>query len=378
MPRFHDAVRRLACVLAAGVALGLLVTAAPAAISIDLVTVGDPGNAGELSGRADLGTERVCGAVPYIYQIGTYEVTNAQYRAFLNSVARYSDPFGLHFGDPIYVGMFGGIVRSGSGTGGDPYVYGPKNNDPNWDTKPVNYASWYSSLRFINWLQNGQPVAEAGPGVTETGTYTLSDPSSVTDEDGITRTYYTVAIPDHASLTSPTWVLPTEDEWYKAAYYKGGGTAAGYWDYATQSDTLPDNNPPSEDSGNSADYSFLDSDPNTDQYAVGPPYYMTDVGAYTLSESAYGTYDQNGNVFELLEDPSPYGLPARGIRGSSWAYYQGGLPAYMRDFDAGPGNAVSDTGFRIGLVPEPTALGLLALGWLGALRAHRRRIGNAL
>ena len=24
----------------------------------------------------------------------------------------------------------------------------------------------------------------------------------------------------------------TEDQWYKAAYYKGGSTNAGYWDYA--------------------------------------------------------------------------------------------------------------------------------------------------
>ncbi len=31
--------------------------------------------------------------------------------------------------------------------------------------------------------------------------------------------------------------LPTDDEWYKAAYYKGGGTKAGYWDYPTESDT---------------------------------------------------------------------------------------------------------------------------------------------
>ena len=25
------------------------------------------------------------------------------------------------------------------------------------------------------------------------------------------------------------WLLPIESEWYKAAYYKGGGTNAGYW-----------------------------------------------------------------------------------------------------------------------------------------------------
>jgi len=33
--------------------------------------------------------------------------------------------------------------------------------------------------------------------------------------------------------------IPTENQWYKAAYYKGGSTNAGYWDYATQSDSAP-------------------------------------------------------------------------------------------------------------------------------------------
>ena len=39
--------------------------------------------------------------------------------------------------------------------------------------------------------------------------------------------------------SNATFYLPTADQWYKAAYYKGGGTSAGYWDYATQSDSAP-------------------------------------------------------------------------------------------------------------------------------------------
>jgi len=33
--------------------------------------------------------------------------------------------------------------------------------------------------------------------------------------------------------------VTSEDEWYKAAYYKGGGIDAGYWDIPTSSDALP-------------------------------------------------------------------------------------------------------------------------------------------
>jgi hypothetical protein len=36
-----------------------------------------------------------------------------------------------------------------------------------------------------------------------------------------------------------TYYIPTENQWYKAACYKGGSTNASYWDYGTQSDTAP-------------------------------------------------------------------------------------------------------------------------------------------
>ncbi|MCJ7543257.1 MAG: formylglycine-generating enzyme family protein [Phycisphaerae bacterium] len=332
---------------------------AQGAITIEMVTVGDAGNVGELSGDGSggYGPPRVCGAVPYVYQIGTYEVTNAHYRGFLNSVARYSDPYKLYTPPNASENWLGVISRTGAGTGVDPYVYVPRDNDPNWDTKPVNYVSWYSSLRFINWLQNGYPVAEAGVGVTETGTYTFTDPS-------------TVSIPDHASLTTPHYALPTEDEWYKSAYYKGGGTAAGYWDYATQSDTLPNNNPPWEETGNSANYRFNDKDPNTPpDNAVGPPYYMTDVGAYTLSESPYGTYDQNGNVFEWLERYL-YTTDDRQLRGGDWLSSQNVLTAYDR-LDREWADAPSLCGFRVVLVPEPGAMWLLVAVWVALPRRRR-------
>jgi sulfatase modifying factor 1 len=345
MERANHVIQQFVLALGLPLVFGVLASAAGAAITVEMVTVGDPGNVGEWSGDPNYGTQRLCGAVPYVYQIGKYEVSMGQYRAFLNSVARYGDPYALYT-----AAYYGGITRTGSGTVGDPFVYMPKNSDPNWDTKAANEVSWYSSLRFINWLQNGQPVAEAGAGVTETGTYTFGQAYVVIDEWGEAHTQYPVTIPDHSALSTPHYVLPTEDEWYKAAYYKGGGTAAGYWDYATQSDELPNNNPPWVDTGNSANYSFLDYDPNTDQYSVGPPYYLTDVGAYGLSVGPYGTYDQNGNVWESLE--TWYDSDSVAVRGGSWAYYQNGLPASDR-WDAYPDWAVADRGFRAALVPEP-------------------------
>jgi formylglycine-generating enzyme len=87
--------------------------------------------------------------------------------------------------------------------------------------KPVNYVSWFDAARVSNWLMNGATSSSS----TETGAYTLNG--------------------GQTSGTAPavnpgaTFYVPTEDQWYKAAYYKGGGTNAGYWNYATQSDTAP-------------------------------------------------------------------------------------------------------------------------------------------
>jgi HEAT repeat protein len=40
-------------------------------------------------------------------------------------------------------------------------------------------------------------------------------------------------------------------------------------------------------------------------YTIGPPHYRTEVGAHENSESAYGTFDQGGNVQEFNETAAP-------------------------------------------------------------------------
>ena len=55
-------------------------------VTMDWVTVGDAGNAGDDTGY---------GSVGYEYQIGKYEVTNNQYCEFLNAVAT-TDTYNLY------------------------------------------------------------------------------------------------------------------------------------------------------------------------------------------------------------------------------------------------------------------------------------------
>jgi len=67
---------------------------------MEMVTVGDPGNANDSSGSYK-------GAVAYTYQIGEYDVTVAQYCQFLNAVAA-TDPYGLYnsgYGNSAFFGL---------------------------------------------------------------------------------------------------------------------------------------------------------------------------------------------------------------------------------------------------------------------------------
>jgi formylglycine-generating enzyme required for sulfatase activity len=236
--------------------------------------------------------------------------------------------------------------------------------------RPVVRVSWYDAARFVNWMNNGQ-----GNGDTESGAYTLQGGTAVpSNAASVTRN-------PNASL-----FLPTEDQWYKAAYYKGGGPNAGYWKYATRSDTKPTSDQPDDAPNhsptNSANYYNEDGIPNNginDGYVQSTPQnggitqLLTDVGAYAQSVGPYGTFDQNGNAKEWLETPGAIVPTERRYRGGS----------YDSDNDLGSdvfGETAADfdysnVGFRVAGVPEPASaagLVLLAAG-SGLARRHRHR-----
>lgn len=299
--------------------LALLPGAAAAEVIIDWVTVGDAGNAADTEVMTD-GTTGY-GRVDSVYWIGKYEVTNAQYAEFLNAVdPAGTNPYELYnflMGGPT----FGGIEFAPAAPKGSKYSLRPGRGN-----RPIYYVSFWDGCRFANWLHNGQ-----GSGDTETGAYTLGG----------------VTYPPNETVTRNPGArvfIPSEDEWYKAAYYKGGGLDAGYWDYATQSDTPPITEfPPG--GNNSGNYDYVVKD-------------LTNVGAYVDSPSPYGTFDQNGNLWEWNETII---LGARrGRRGGS--FHSGppnDLHASFRYNSPGPLEAAPNIGFRVASIPEPSTVALL-------------------
>jgi len=329
---------------------------AGSAIVIDTVPVGHPGNAGELSGG---GPARICGAVNYEYRIGKYEVTAGQYTEFLNKVAGV-DTYGLYNGYMSNTSYGSGITQTDA------------NGDGLWEysvasafaNRPVNLVNWGDSARFANWLHNGQPTGAQGLSTTEDGSYTLNGATTGTALLAVTR------------KPNATWVIPSEDEWYKAAYYKGGGTNAGYFDYPTSSDTAPGRDM-ADVSGNNANYwySYYWA---SGSYPIDSGKYTTVVGQFQNSASPYGTFDQGGNVWEWNEAVIS-GL-SRGLRGGWFGEYDdaylygvhGGMDAPFRtDYLGFPTHDSTGIGFRVSEVPEPASIAVLALGGIGMLVRRR-------
>jgi formylglycine-generating enzyme required for sulfatase activity len=339
----------LASVLALAGAVSADVFNMPAGqTSLSFVTVGNPGNAADPRVEDDGMTG--FGGVAYTYRMGMFDVTAAQYTQFLNAVAK-TDTFGLYNSSMANSPNAGatavgcGIIRLGAPGS---YTYGVTRGEEN---DPVNYVSWIDAARFCNWLQNGQPTGAQSAGTTETGAYTITGNTTTKRNAGA------------------LYALPTESEWYKAAYYDpnfGGPGVGGYWLYPTKSNNVPSNILSSSGTNNANYYLNGYTDPIN---------FFTTVGTFAASPSAYGTYDQGGDIWQWNEGALSTNSDIRG-----GAFYDAGPAFPSKYLSAGarydgysPSNEAYNVGIRVVAVPEPATLTLAAAGVTGLLLQRGRR-----
>jgi hypothetical protein len=189
---------------------------AHAVVTFDWVTVGNPSNPPDQLYTYNNPDNLQFGSVANTYRISKYEVTNAQYTEFLNAV----DPAGTN-PNSVYSNLMGSDPRGGIAFNAGAASGSKYSSKTNMGNKPVNYVSFFDSMRFVNWLENGQPT---GGGGTENGVYTIGN--------GLTET----------RALGATFFIPSEDEWYKAAYHQPaaqGGDPDNYWLYPTASNSGP-------------------------------------------------------------------------------------------------------------------------------------------
>jgi formylglycine-generating enzyme required for sulfatase activity len=269
------------------------------------------------------------------------EVTNAEYVEFLNAVAAVDDPAGLwnpNMADPSqcyspggFIDVCGGIERAGApGAWTYASIAGRAQH-------PVNVVSWYDMLRFANWLHNGRPTGPQGPGTTEDGAYEFMGPTTVGPRQPGAQAF-----------------VPTEDEWYAAAYWN---PTSALWDYApagnhlTTSGSLPSSTPGTANCEEAVDA-------------------LTDAGSYPNSVSGAGALDMAGNVYELMDGPADPGYVR--ARGGSWGKFC--LLSYAdRRTELPQSSEVLSYGFRVAAsLPEPST-GIMFCAGLAALAALGRR-----
>lgn len=318
----------------------------------DVADVGNP------SDSLNSGSVPGIGSVDYPYRISATEVSLHQYTEFLNAVdANGSNSLGLYNANMALDPNISGIHFDTNAASGSKYGYLGAGN------RPITYVSWTDAARLVNWLHNGE-----GNGATESGVYDLSS-----------------AFPIRS--TSARYALPTENEWYKAAYYdptNGAGGGDNYWLYPMRTNDRPfsapppgNNAPASSRAGNFYEYSGGSTTGYNTGYAltgnITTPSgnVLSDGNAYPDAATYYGTYGQGGNVAEWAETLVSSN---RVYRGGSWAGTYTSLESISRSSFA-QDNENAMTGFRIVAVPEPSSLVFIGASSLaGILLLRYRRI----
>jgi hypothetical protein len=205
--------------------------------------------------------------------------------------------------------------------------------------QPAADMTWYEAAAFVNFLNTSTGHHAAYQIDTAVTALTLwtSPEAWQTGGENLYRhkdAYY---------------FLPSEDEWYKAAYHQNDGVTPNYWDYATGSNAIPTAVP----SGTGA----------------GTAVYKQDTGSFeptsvTLAggSSAYGTMGQNGNAWEWQEGafigPNDSSSEERAVRGGVWFADETFLRSSLRTRGA-PSSSGAPVGFRVASIPESSTAMML-------------------
>jgi formylglycine-generating enzyme required for sulfatase activity len=373
-----------------------------AVVTLRTVTVGSPGNPSVAIVPFTDAIYQSCadapqsakncmsvGGVSYPYGIGQLEVTVTQWVAFLNTAnPAGSDPHHLYSASESSAAWpkYGQINFTSSARKGHHYSVA----SPAWADKPYGFANFLRAARFDNSLYHGRLLAKrtSADGAFRYVTYRVAlsrqTERGMYDMVGGRRTG-----PTRSRTTG--FVIPSQDEWIKAAYYDpdGGGTFS-YWKYPTNAGVFGDGTATAPHTttlgASTGNVTNAATQPLATYHASGvaaptwcpasvqPASNCTSVNPFGLDPTTYdkayqgslstvgqaktpspwGTLDQGGNAVEWTDTISP--SPTGKSDGRVWRRLHGGIAnagAYQLWLSA------------VGLQPQDNALFTATYPWLG-------------
>jgi len=261
----------------------------PNTFTIDFVNIGNAGNAADTTGY---------GAVPYKYRASIYEISE-------NDIAKAS-----------VSGMAN--VTAGAWTG----------------NKPAANINWYEAAAFVNFLNTSTGKTAAYDLTFSNSQWSMALWSS--------EQAWTAGGTNLYRNKNATYFLPSENEWYKAAYYNPAGS--NYFLYPTASNTPP---------------TAVASGTNAGSAVYGSAALVPAIVDTAGGLSPYGTMGQGGNVWDWTESAyagtNSSSSEIRAFRGGYWLLAEGSLRSSYRDF-AGPAYESVNLGFRVASVPESSSV----------------------
>jgi formylglycine-generating enzyme required for sulfatase activity len=276
--------------------------------TIDFVNIGNAGNAADTT---------TYGAVPYEYRASTYEITQ----------------------DAINKATASGMtnVTAGPWTG----------------NQPAANLNWYEAAAFVNFLNTSSG---------ETAAYDLSWSGTAWSMAlWSSEQAWTAGGTNLYRNKDAFYFLPSENEWYKAAYYNPGGS--NYFLYPTASSSVPTSVTSGTNAGSAV---YFNRNPDS------APAIVNSAGGL----SPYGTMGQGGNVWEwnesALDGTNSSPSQVRVFRGGNWGSDQNNLRVSSRESDDPLQQGVY-LGFRVASVPEPSTYALLLMTGAGWLLWKRRK-----
>jgi formylglycine-generating enzyme len=300
----------------------------PNQFQMTFVTIGNPNNPADVTGQPSS-----IGSVPYTFNMGKYEVSREM-------ITKANAQGGLNI------------------TLADFSIIGSEVAD-----RPATGVSWNEAARFVNWLNTSQGYEPAYKFAVQPGEpdynanagnllWTESDPG------------FNASNQFRNSLAH--YHLPSNSEWYKAAYYDPNANAGtgGYWTYPTGTNAVPTAVPGGTATGTAVYGQPLNNGPAD----------ITQAGGL----SPYGTMGQGGNAFEfdetefdLVNDNSSV---RRGAWGGAWQQLSANpMRSTQRSFLTSAFGESFGIGFRVAAVPEPSTYIMAAMGIVALLAVGRRK-----